>query len=165
MGKICSVAKIRNNMENLPPDLLHQIRLHGRRLTPQRKLILDVIRRAGGHITIEQIYREVRAQNSRLNRATVYRNLDVLCDLRLVVAADIGAGTWVYESAGAQPHHHLICRACGAIEQIANGEIDGLFRQIDQRYHFAIDMDHMALFGLCARCQEGHGAGAVQKQP
>jgi Fur family ferric uptake transcriptional regulator len=148
-------------MEDATPDFIRLIRQRGRRLTPQRKLILDVIRQAGGHLTIEQIYRRVREQNPRLNRATVYRNLDVLCDLRLVVAADIGGGTWVYESAGETPHHHLVCRTCGAITQIDHAEVLELFERIDRRYDFAIDMDHMALFGLCARCQEEETARAA----
>src|SRR5512140_287978 len=107
-------------------DLAHLIRLRGRRLTPQRKIILEIIRQAGEHLTIEQIYRLAQAQNPRLNLATVYRNLDVLCDLRLVVAADIGGGTWIYESAGEQPHHHLVCRTCGATTQIEHSEVADL---------------------------------------
>ena len=147
------IAKIRNNMTEPDLDLIHLIRRRGLRLTPQRKLILDVIRQAGGHLTVDQIYQRVHQQNARVNLATVYRNLDVLCGLRLVVAADIGAGIWVYEIAGEQPHHHLVCRNCGAIEQIDHSEVIELFQLIDRNHHFSIDMDHMALFGLCARCR------------
>lgn len=148
-----------------PADFVHLIRQRGLRLTPQRKLILNIIRQAGGHLTIEQIYRHARERNPRLNLATVYRNLDVLCDLRLVVAADIGGGTWVYESAGEQPHHHLVCRSCGDIARIEHSELVELFQQIDHRYHFTIDMDHMALFGLCARCREEELARAAHSEP
>lgn len=146
-------------------DLIDLIRRRGLRLTPQRKLILDVIQQAGGHLTIEQIYRCVRERNPRLNLATVYRNLDVLCDLRLVVAADIGGGTWIYESAGEQPHHHLVCRACGAIARIEHSEVVELYQGIDRRHHFTIDMDHMALFGLCARCREEEMARDTSTEP
>ncbi len=50
------IAKICNNMTEPDFDLIRLIRRHGLRLTPQRRLILDVIRQAGGHLTIDQIY-------------------------------------------------------------------------------------------------------------
>lgn len=148
-------------MIDMNPDLLRLIHQHGLRLTPQRKLILDVIHQSGGHLTIDQIYRRVRIQNEGVNLATVYRNLDVLCDLRLVVAADMGGGIRVYEIAGEQPHHHLVCRSCGAIVQIDHSLVIQMFRQIERYYQFSIDMDHMALFGLCARCRVENEACAT----
>jgi Fur family ferric uptake transcriptional regulator len=128
------------------------MRERGFRVTAQRRLILDAIRAGAGHTTPEEIYRRVRVTTPHVNRTTVYRNLDFLCELRLVVAAQIG-GRMVYEIAGEQPHHHLVCRSCGQIEQIEHARMTWFFDRIARERKFTIDMDHLALFGLCQKCR------------
>lgn len=139
-------------MSHHTTDFAERIRAQGYRLTPQRQLILDAICELGGHVTPEAICTWVRAKAPAVNRATVYRSLDFLCEVRLVVAAHIGRQT-VYELAGDHPHHHLICRTCDAVIQLDQAAVDAFFAQIDRRQNFAVDMDHMTLFGLCPRCR------------
>src|SRR3972149_11937734 len=94
-------------------DYAALMRERGFRVTPQRQLILDAIGGGGGHTTPEEVYERVRAKSPAVNRATVYRTLDFLCELRLVVAADVGNRRMGYKIAGDTPHHHLICRTRG----------------------------------------------------
>lgn len=129
--------------------LLHE---RGFRVTPQRQLILDAVCAGAGHTTPEEIYERVRTTAPHVNRATVYRNLDFLCEMRLVVAAHIG-GRMYYEIAGDAPHHHLICRRCDRVEQIGHEALKSVIARIEREHGFAVDMDHVALFGLCARCR------------
>ncbi len=129
-----------------------RIRERGFRLTPQREMILDAVCEGGGHTTFEEIYRRVQAKAPSINRTTVYRTLDFLRQLRLVVAAEI-EGRTVYEIASEEPHHHLICRSCGRVEQVDHEIFEELSHYIDQRYHFRVDFDHMVLPGVCPRCR------------
>ncbi|MFN8498101.1 MAG: Fur family transcriptional regulator [Anaerolineae bacterium] len=130
-----------------------EMRKRGYRVTPQRQLILDAICEAGGHTTPEEIYNRVQAKSSAINRATVYRTLDFLCQMRLVVAAHVGGGSMVYELAGERPHHHLICRVCGQTASIGHDMVEKWFAQVEQATAFAVDMDHLVLFGLCEQCR------------
>lgn len=139
-------------------DYAAAMRKRGHRVTPQRQLILDVICEAGGHTTPEEIYNRVRARQPGVNRATVYRNLDFLCEMRLVVAAEAGRGRKVYEIAGETPHHHLVCRTCGRSAQIGHHAVEVFFAKIELEQRFKVDMDHLALFGLCQACA-GKAAG------
>lgn len=132
-------------------DYATRIRQSGYRLTSQRKLILDAVCECGGHTTLDEIYTRVQAKASTINLATVYRTLDFLCDIRLVVRVHVGKQTF-YEIAGAQPHHHLICRHCGHEEQLSNQMVEWFLVQIKQRYQFCIDNDHLTLFGTCVHC-------------
>ena len=129
--------------------LMHE---RGFRVTPQRQLILDAVCESGGHTTPEEIYGRVQETTPAVNRTTVYRNLDFLCEMRLVVAVRIGDQTY-YEIAGKTPHHHLICRTCGKTEQIGHEALQGFFDKIEREHDFHIDMDHVGLFGLCAECR------------
>jgi len=130
------------------PELMRQ---RGFRVTPQRQLILDAVCEGGGHSTPEEIYERVRVKAPTLNRATVYRALDFLCELRLVVAAQIG-GRWHYEIASETPHHHLICRQCNAELTLKHAAVRLFFEQIAHEQQFVVDMQHLTLFGLCRKC-------------
>ena len=120
-------------------------------MTSQRYLILEAIRRAEDHVTPEQVYETIHRRNPAINRATIYRTLDFLCEQRLIHAMYWG-GQMYYEIAGEEQHHHLICRACGAIEQIDHALLGDLFQAVEKKHRFTIDMDHVVLFGLCRQC-------------
>ncbi len=133
-------------------DYATLMRERGCRVTPQRQLILDVVCHGGGHTTPDEVYARVQARAPAVNRTTVYRTLDFLCEMRLVVAAKIG-GHMFYEIAGATPHHHLVCRKCNKVEQISHDAVKSFFARIERDRQFLIDMDHLALFGLCQNCR------------
>jgi Fur family transcriptional regulator, ferric uptake regulator len=140
-------------------DYASLMRQRGFRVTPQRQLILDAICEGGGHTTFEEVFARVQAKSNAVNRATVYRTLDFLCELRLVVAADIGGGHTVYEIAGETPHHHLVCLNCRQVQQISHDTVKELFAKLEREQHFRVETDHLALFGLCQAClQAGHTA-------
>ena len=128
------------------------VRDRGFRVTPQRQLILDAVCEGEKHTTPEEIFERVRARAPAVNRATVYRNLDFLCEMQLVVAVQIGQRMY-YEITGARPHHHLICRRCGRQEQFDQKVIQPLINQLERERGFRVDMDHLALFGLCPACR------------
>ena len=136
----------------LSVDFAQHLRSQGYRLTPQRHLILKAVRQAGRHVTPEQVYETVHRQNPAISRATIYRTLDFLCEMRLIHALYWG-GQMYYEISGEGPHHHLICRTCGAIESCDHTLLEDLAAAISRRHRFDIDLDHMALFGLCRQCR------------
>jgi Fur family ferric uptake transcriptional regulator len=129
-----------------------QLHSHGYRLTPQRQLILDAVRRAGNHITPDEVYEAVHRRNPAISRATIYRTLGFLCEMRLIHAL-YWSGQMYYEIVADQPHHHLVCRVCGGMEECEHDLLQVLFEAVEKKHRFTIDMDHVALFGLCQRCR------------
>lgn len=139
-------------LRELLADFAHQLHARGYRLTPQRQLILNAVRRAGDHVTPEQVYETVHRQNPAISRATIYRTLDFLCEMRLVVAMHWGGHTY-YEIVGETPHHHIICRKCGEVAELAASLVDAFVESVRRKQRFAIDMNHITLFGLCPACR------------
>ena len=135
-----------------PADFAAHLHAQGYRLTPQRQLILDAVRRANDHVTPEQVYATIHQQHPAVSRATIYRTLDFLCEVRLIHALYWG-GQMYYEIADDQPHHHLVCRACGGMEECEHDVLQVMFEAVEKKHHFLIDMDHVALFGLCQHCR------------
>ncbi|MEX2237044.1 MAG: transcriptional repressor [Dehalococcoidia bacterium] len=125
----------------------------GHKLTPQRMLIVSACRKAPGHLSAADILAEVRRQFAYVDGSTVYRTLTVLKDLRLVSETDIGEGETVYEWIREEPHHHLICKRCGSIEQLEHRYFEDLGSQITSSTGFRPDIDHFAVFGTCNECQ------------
>lgn len=133
-------------------DLRKAIRQRGFRVTPQRELILAAVREGGGHVTPELVFERVTRLAPSLSRATVYRTLDFLAEQHLITCTDLGVGSKVYELVDAQPHHHLVCEACGSVQQIDHTVARHFFRQVENEFRFHVTTDHLALFGLCAHC-------------
>lgn len=128
----------------------------GHRVTQQRALILDAVCAGVGHTTLGEIYARVRRADRSVDRSTVYRALALFVGLGLVVAADTGRGETLYEIARPRPHHHLVCRRCGREDEIDDSALRALSEQIVRQHRFAVETDHLVLFGRCAACRDDH---------
>ena len=87
--------------------------LHGRgkRMTPQRQLVLEAVRELE-HATPEQICAHVQRTAPAVNITTVYRTLELLSELGLVRHTHLGHGAPAY-SVEEHEHLHLVCHRCG----------------------------------------------------
>src|SRR5262245_58979841 len=83
----------------------------GRKLsvTRQRLAVYEAVLESRAHPPAEEIYQTVRARCRGISRGTVYRTLDTLCDMGLVVDIHRSADTARFEAVrpGEEPHHHL----------------------------------------------------------
>jgi Fur family ferric uptake transcriptional regulator len=138
-----------------------QLHAAGFRVTPQRQLILDAICVLGGHVTADAVYEQVRTIAPTLNRATVYRTLTFLSQQGILNQLLREEGYLTYELAGPEPHHHLICRACGAETQIHHEEVEDFFTHIAQAHDFIVENRHLTLFGTCRPCNEAQSGSAL----
>jgi Fur family transcriptional regulator, ferric uptake regulator len=135
-----------------PADFAARLHAQGYRLTPQRQLILAAVQQANDHVTPDDVFARVHRQNPAISRATIYRTLDFLCEMRLIHALYWG-GQMYYEITDDQPHHHLVCRVCGGMAECEHDLLQVLFEAVEKKHRFSIDMDHVALFGVCQRCR------------
>ncbi len=129
------------------------LRERGYRMTLQRQIMMDAICESGGHTTLHEIMARVQRRAPAINQATVYRSLHFLLTMGLIVKAEVAPGEVFYEIAGRSPHHHLLCRACHQEIEIDSHALAALQIEIQQRYGFTIDANHLVLTGLCAHCQ------------
>ena len=131
---------------------IQTLRESGHRLTPQRVLILSALRRAEGHMTASEVLDHVRGSYPYIDASTVYRTLGVLKNLRLISENNITGGEAEYEWLHQNRHHHLICRECGNLTRLDHSYLASLGTEVLEDYGFRADIDHFAIFGLCAGC-------------
>jgi len=135
-------------------ETVQVLREAGHKATPQRLMILSALRHADGHLTAGEIFEQVRQDYPYVDISTVYRTLGVLKELRLVSETDMGSGDTTYEWVRQQRrHHHLICRECGGVASLDHKYLEDLGAEIMAESSFKPDIDHFAIFGLCAGCQ------------
>jgi Fur family ferric uptake transcriptional regulator len=132
-------------------------------MTPQRQIVLDCLCAAGPHATAEEIFERVHRVAAAIDRATVYRTLATLERIQVVDVARIG-GRMAYEIAYGEPHHHLICRQCGKLQEVGHGPFGAMFRALERQTGFRVTMRHLTLLGLCARCSDASSAGGGERQ-
>ncbi len=144
----------RQKLTKIRTDLLARLVELGYRVTPQRELLLSALGQADKHLSAETLLERVRAVYPRVNKSVVYRNLELLAQLGLISCMDFGQGHVEYEVHHHPHHHHLVCRNCRAMLEIDGDAFADIQRQLLERYGFAAEMDHLALFGLCRKCRE-----------
>jgi Fur family ferric uptake transcriptional regulator len=127
------------------------LRARGYRLTPRRLMVVDVLAAHGGHLTVEDILSGVRRRYPSTNKTTVYRTLELLQGLGMVVMTDLGSGKLEYELLG-QPHHHLICERCHDRIEVEDRFLEPLRASLLEHYGFTPNLDHFALWGVCPEC-------------
>jgi Fur family ferric uptake transcriptional regulator len=115
---------------------------------------------AEGHKTAEEFAAEIQAQAPDISISTVYRNLDELERLGVVVHSHLGHGPAAFHLATAS-HGHLVCRKCNAHIEIAEGFFEDLRGKAIDEFGFAIDPRHFAVIGLCEACRTKAGASGV----
>jgi Fur family ferric uptake transcriptional regulator len=141
-------------------DTAERLRERGERLTPQRLLVLDILRDAPGHLSAGTVLALALARYPYLNQATVYRTLTWLRDQGLATAVDLGNGHTEYEYCRAgEHHHHLVCERCRQTIELDDALVAPLAEAIRARLGFVPRLDHLAVFGLCRTCQASVTAG------
>jgi Fur family ferric uptake transcriptional regulator len=128
-----------------------RLRARGYRLTPQRQLVLEAVG-ALGHGTPDEILTQVRRTAATVNASTVYRTLELLEELGLVQHTHLGHGAPTYSVADEDDHVHLVCRSCGAVEEVSQVLVGETVTRLAQEKGFHVDIGHFALFGLCRGC-------------
>ncbi|GHJ15080.1 Fur family transcriptional regulator [Micromonospora sp. AKA38] len=134
-------------------SLAELLRSRGLRLTAQRQLVLKAVLDLG-HATPEQVHTAVREVAAGVNITTIYRTLELLERLGLVTHTHLSHGSPTYHAAGEHEHVHLVCRECGAIDEISPEMLGPLADQLAGQRGFQVDIGHVALFGVCGRCAQ-----------
>src|SRR5262245_58824379 len=132
-------------------ELERRCRTLGVPLTVQRREVLRSVLLRQDHPTPDAVFEDVAKRVSGISRATVYRTLDTLARLGLVVRVGHPGAAIRYDAHTAR-HHHLVCESCGAIRDLEDEGLNALavpdlrtsgFRVRDWSVHFR---------GLCSRC-------------
>ena len=103
-------------------DVVALLRNHGIHPTSQRVLIARVLFTRCTHLSAEDVYRLVNADNRRVSKATVYNTLGLLAD-KGVVREVIADPTRIFYDPNTAPHHHFFDVTTGELTDISAEQI------------------------------------------
>jgi Fur family ferric uptake transcriptional regulator len=127
--------------------------LAGYRLTSPRRQVARLIAEHGGHFTALELEAAARDRRIGISRATLFRTLDLLTDLRVVERMDLPSGEHAYVPCAPAHHHHVICSRCGRTTEVEDAGVAEAVAEIARRSGYRIDTHRLELFGLCRHCQ------------
>ena len=129
------------------------LRATGKRLTPQRRLILQVLEESNGHLDADALYERVKARDPNVSLATVYRTLAVLREIGLVEEHRLGQDHGHYEAVRQEPHYHFTCLRCGKVIEFDTSLVAQVEQELCEQQGVRVTSTHLHVSGYCAQCR------------
>ena len=136
-------------------ELLNQVESKGIRLTAQRRALIETIQEATTHLDAAGLLKLARERDPGINRATVYRTIELLKNLGMIDELDLmhlDGEKHYYEVRTEQNHLHLACFGCGKIIEFATPAFESLKQEIAAKNDFEIQVIRLEVGGYCIAC-------------
>ncbi|OGR05167.1 MAG: transcriptional repressor [Deltaproteobacteria bacterium RIFOXYD12_FULL_50_9] len=122
------------------------------RMTKQRQIILEELKKVTSHPTADEVYQMVRRRMPKISLGTVYRNLEILAGLGHIQKLSVG-GTQKRFDGDISLHSHIRCRDCGRVADL-NLKLESHIETEAARFtDFVVLGHHLEFIGICPECQ------------
>lgn len=133
-------------------DAAAQIRAAGLRVTPGRVAVLRAVA-AEPHLDAERVAAVARGAIGAMSIQAVYDALRALTDAGLLRRIEPAGAAALYETRVGDNHHHLVCRVCGRIEDLACAVGSAPCLTPAETGGFALDEAEVTYWGTCPACR------------
>jgi Fur family ferric uptake transcriptional regulator len=125
----------------------------GLKATFPRLKILDIFRKTEQrHLSAEDVYRALIAENVEIGLATVYRVLTQFEQAGILSRSQFDTGKAVFELNDGDHHDHMVCTHCGKVVEFSDSEIEKRQHKIAKDNQFHLESHAMVLYGVCSDC-------------
>jgi Fe2+ or Zn2+ uptake regulation protein len=132
------------------------------RMTRQRKIILEEVRRVNTHPSADEIYEMVRLRLPRISLGTVYRNLEILSELgeiqKLQLSGSLKRFDW-----NTNKHYHIRCVQCNRVDDAPIAPLNQIEDELYESTVFEIIGHNLEFVGLCPECSKKLAKSTRQK--
>lgn len=119
----------------------------------QREEIKAYLSTRKDHPTADQVYTAMRTKIPNISLGTVYRNLNLLADTGEILRLQVGDKTDHFDY-DTSPHHHFVCKKCGAVIDLAMPSIDSVMETAAPGFNGTIEGYDIYFYGTCEACRE-----------
>jgi Fur family ferric uptake transcriptional regulator len=136
--------------------LIEELSAKGVRLTAQRRVLIQIIQDADQHLDAAGLLEMAKQADAGIDRATVYRTLDLLKKHGLIDELDLmhlKGEKHYYEVKTRRDHVHLACFLCGRIEEYTSALFEKLKTEISTETGFEVTVARLELGGRCRACR------------
>lgn len=121
------------------------------RKSRQRDRIYELLKSTTQHPTANWIYDNIKDQFPNLSLGTIYRNVNILIEQRLIQKIDFGS-TFDRFDANTDEHYHFICENCSAIIDLDIPIDPKLNEKINMKTKFKVYRHNIEFYGKCDKC-------------
>ncbi len=121
------------------------------KVTPQRLAIVEELYK-NGHLCIDDLYKKLLKKFPSISLATIYKNLNAMCEKSFLSEVQIPHSKSVYELVK-EEHAHIVCKSCGNIKDLAL-DTSSLINEVSNISDFQIETSSIVLGGLCLNCSK-----------
>lgn len=126
----------------------------GRRLTSQRRLLLEVLTERDDHLDAEAIYALAKKRDPNISLATVYRTLKVLKEVGVVQERILDReGQRHHYELTTEAHYHFTCLKCGRVIEFESPLIEQASDELAKRLQLDVVHARVHLDGYCPDCR------------
>src|SRR5512139_3060962 len=137
------------------PDL-SRLKPAGGKRSSKREQIVSVFLRQEGHLSADDLFDQIRKEDQRISRATVYRTLQWMVEAGIARKVDFGEGRFRFEHSYRQPRHfHLICKTCSRSFEFLSSDIESLVEEVATARNFSVAQSVVQIYGTCDECRTG----------
>jgi Fur family ferric uptake transcriptional regulator len=134
------------------PNNPSELKASGLKATLPRLKLLEIFQNSPvRHLSAEDIYKTLLAENMDVGLATVYRVLTQFEQAGLLHRNHFETGKAVFELNEGTHHDHLVCLDCGHVEEFYDEEIEKRQHKIAAERGFCIADHALALYGNCTK--------------
>jgi Fur family ferric uptake transcriptional regulator len=120
------------------------------RVTPQRRVILEELRKVDTHPTADELYEMVRKRLPKVSLGTIYRNLDLLSSEGIIQKLQVGNSQMRFDG-NPESHMHITCLQCGRVADIFHGpDTSRICQKVET--DFTVMGCTVFLYGMCPEC-------------
>jgi Fur family transcriptional regulator, ferric uptake regulator len=134
----------------------HDLRNAGLKVTLPRVKILQILedQATDRHLTAEQVYKILLAEDEEIGLATVYRVLTQFEAAGLVTRHHFEGGNSVFELSDNDHHDHILCMKCGKVDEFSDEVIESRQKEIANRLGYELTAHGLYLYGFCPQCRK-----------
>lgn len=124
---------------------------HHLKATQQRIEIIECIQNAG-HISIDDLYQNIRQKFTSISLATLYKNIHTMLRTNLIREVKILGQKTKYEIEK-EPHIHILCKTCGELKDIPFDSFSVIQEMVKKEDYMADDV-LVVVSGICPLCRK-----------
>lgn len=121
------------------------------RMTRQRKVILEELRRLNNHPSADELYERVRERLPRISLGTVYRNLEILTELGEIQTLELSGSIRRFDGIPSK-HYHIRCIQCGRVDDAPIAPLNQLENALYGSTVYTIIGHRLEFTGMCPEC-------------
>ena len=122
------------------------------RMTNQREMILRELIRSQRHLTADELYDIVKKVMPRISLATVYRNLEILSEAKMIGKLEISGRQKRFDYDPSE-HDHIYCVACHRLDNLEMGHKELTAEEFGAVVGYSVTGYRLEIVGICPECQ------------